>query len=155
MQSSSFQSPFSLLSPQNASTWKVNCLKACCFDDCPEILLVRKVRRLATSPQPTSNQLYVCMTVCVCKFGWKKDVVNSSCCILPAIDICCCCCVMRLRLGGRMGCRWPIYLFLNYDFSSQLLCLENLESRKRWPGKPAWHCIFLRQPLRTFSHLSG
>lgn len=155
MQSPSFLSSFSLPSPQNPPTQKVNCLKAGCFDNCNEILLVRNVRRLATSPQPTSNQLYVCVTVCVQVWMKKKNVVYSSCCALPATDICCCCCVMRLRLSRRMGCRWPIYLFLNYDYLSQLLFSENLESRRRWSGKLARLCISLKQTPRTIGHLSG
>lgn len=154
IQSLSFLSPFSLVSPQNPLTRKVKWLKACCFDDCHEILLVRNVRRLATSSHPTSNQLYVCVTVCV-RFDEKEKVVNSSCRVLPATDICCCCCVMRLKLDGRIKCKWPIYLFLNYDYPSQLLFSENLESRKRCWGKPARQCIALKKTPRTLGHLNG
>ena len=147
MQSPSFLSPFSLLPSQNPLTRKVNCLKACCFDDCCEILLVKNVRKLATSPPPHFKPtVCMCDSVCV-SLDEKKIVVNSSCCILPATDICCCCCVMTLRLGRKIRCKWPIYLFPNYDYPSQLLFLENLESRERGSGKPAEHGIALKQPL--------
>lgn len=146
MQSPSFLSLFSLLPPQKTLTQKVNCLKACCFDDWCEILLVKNVRKLATSPPPHFKPT-VYVWQCVCKFGWKKIVVNSSCCVLPATDICCCCCVMTFRLGRKIRCKWPVYLFPNYDYPSQLLFLENLESRERGSGKPAEHGLALKQPL--------
>lgn len=117
MQSPTFLSSFPLLSPQNPPTWKVNWLKACCFDDCHEILLVLMWEMWEGWLPPLTPLQTNCMCVwqCVCKFGWKKNVVNSSCCVLPATDICCCCYVMRLRLSWRIGCKWPIYLFLNRD----------------------------------------
>lgn len=97
----------------------------------------------------------MCVWQCVCvSLDEKKIVVNSSCCVFPASDICCCCCVTRLRLGRRIGRKWPIYLFHNCDYLSQPPFLENLKSRKSWPWKPARHCIALKQTPCTLDHLS-
>lgn len=106
-----FSFSFLSLLPFKPSSVKGQLPKGCCADGCREILLVKKKCEKPAHPPPSPIK----PTVNVCdSWIWmkKKHVVNSSCCVLPATDICLCGCVMRLRLCRRTQHKWPIYASL-------------------------------------------
>lgn len=106
-----FSLSFLSLLPFKPSSVKGQLPTGCCAEGCREILLVKK-KWEASPPTPKLHQTN-CKCVWLLNLDEKKNhVVNSSCCVLPATDICRCGYVMRLRLCRRTQHKWPIYASL-------------------------------------------